>query len=167
MHILLNLVTRRSDPTATLLKVWPWKLVWKVKISTKIASFSWLAIRESCSTRDNLAKRGIMLCSKWDICLQESENISLLSLHFQAARDIWSMFFNHFGVSWVMPYTTKRSICPLGSWKGYKTEIEKGYQHASFGVFGKKETLDIVILSLLDKLKVRCLISLFCCDLKV
>lgn len=64
VHILLNLVTRRSDPTATLLKVWPWKLVWKVKISTKIASFSWLAIRESCSTRDNLAKRGIMLCSK-------------------------------------------------------------------------------------------------------
>lgn len=52
---------------------WPWKLIWKVKISHKVACFTRLLAKEAMLTQDNLVKRGYQLCSKCYLCGEEAD----------------------------------------------------------------------------------------------
>ncbi|OIT06678.1 mediator of rna polymerase ii transcription subunit 6 [Nicotiana attenuata] len=40
---------------------WPWKLIWKTKLPTKVICFTWTALKEACLTQDNLCKRSLQL----------------------------------------------------------------------------------------------------------
>lgn len=57
-------VYRHLDRPAAMLLPWPWKKIWKVRVPHKVACFTWLIARQAILTRDNLMKRGKLLCSK-------------------------------------------------------------------------------------------------------
>lgn len=44
-------------------KDWPWKMIWKIKISYKVNRFTWLLAKEAVLTHENLNKRGFHLWS--------------------------------------------------------------------------------------------------------
>jgi len=86
--------------------VWPWKLIWKIKVPLKVACFTWLVIRRACLTHEVLQRRGIQICSKCYMCGQKTEVNGHLFLHCKIATDLWNMFVCILGVNWTMPRTT-------------------------------------------------------------
>lgn len=34
--------------------LWPWKLIWRVKIPVKVSCFVWLVVRKACLTQEKL-----------------------------------------------------------------------------------------------------------------
>ncbi|WMV12818.1 hypothetical protein MTR67_006203 [Solanum verrucosum] len=86
--------------------VWPWKLIWKIKVPLKVACFTWLVIRRACLTHEVLQRRGIQICSKCYMCGQKTEVNGHLFLHCKIATDLWNMFVFILGVNWTMPRTT-------------------------------------------------------------
>jgi hypothetical protein len=49
------------------------------------------------------------------MCKHNGESIDHLVLHCEVAIEVWIMVLQLFGVTWVMPGTTKEC---LGSWRG-------------------------------------------------
>lgn len=100
------------------LSLWPWKHIWKVKVPYKVACFTWLVIRESVLTRDNLRKRGIPIVSRCYLCGNDAETISHLFLYCRVTSQLWDLFINLRGARWVMPgRTSELLLC-------WNTEIE-------------------------------------------
>ena len=60
--------------------------MWKSKVPTRVAFFSWTAALGRILTIDNLWKRRV-----------------LLLLHCPIAQKLWNLIFTLFGTSWVMP----------------------------------------------------------------
>jgi endonuclease/exonuclease/phosphatase family metal-dependent hydrolase len=81
----------------------PWKSIWKVKVPPRIAFFSWTAALGNLLTIDNLRKRHLIIIDWCCLCKQSGESVDHLLLHCSLARELWSMVFGMFGVSWVMP----------------------------------------------------------------
>jgi hypothetical protein len=81
----------------------PWKSIWKVKVPPRIAFFSWTAALGNLLTIDNLRKRNLIIIDWCCLCKQSGESVDHLLLHCSLARELWSMVFGLFGVSWVMP----------------------------------------------------------------
>ncbi|WMV45334.1 hypothetical protein MTR67_038719 [Solanum verrucosum] len=82
------------------------ELIWKIKVSLKVACFTWLVIRRACLTHEVLQRRGIQICSKCYMCRQKRETNSHLFLHCTFTAQIWSMFLNFLEVKWTMPEHT-------------------------------------------------------------
>ena len=83
----------------------PWKSIWKQKISFRVAFFVWTAALGKCLTIDNLRKRKVWILDWCYMCKRNGESVEHLFLHCSFARDLWSMVLGLFGVTWVMPHT--------------------------------------------------------------
>jgi hypothetical protein len=62
---------------------------------------------------DNLRRRRIVVVEWCCMCKKSGKSIEHLLLHCDVARDIWSFFYNLFGVEWVM---LRRVMDWLSSW---------------------------------------------------
>jgi hypothetical protein len=51
---------------------------------------------------DNLRKRRIIVVDWCVMCKRNGDSVDHLLLHFKVACAIWNVFFNRFGLSWVM-----------------------------------------------------------------
>lgn len=100
---------------------WPWKLISKTKIPTKVMCFSWTALREAILTQDNLCRRNFQLVNRCYMCQQQSESVNHLFLHWSVAADLWRMFLSVFGISWATPQTIKEAVESWSLWKVDRT----------------------------------------------
>lgn len=83
--------------------LWPWKLIWKIKIPPQIYCFTWLVVRKACLTHERLLRR-FQICTRWLLCGIDVETNDHLFIHCRANANLWYMFFCILGVSWVTPY---------------------------------------------------------------
>ena len=103
--------------------VFPWRSVWQAKAPSRVAFFLWTASLGKILTTDNLRKRGIIIMD-WCCMYKESgESVNHLFIHCPVASDLWTMYFNLFGVSWVMP---KGVVDLLSCWNGHFGRSEVG-----------------------------------------
>ncbi|WMV09517.1 hypothetical protein MTR67_002902 [Solanum verrucosum] len=89
---------------------WPWKGIWKSKIPLKVSCFVWLLVKEAILTQDNLMKRRIPLCSRCLFYGETVETVNHLFLHCRVTSQLWRLFLNLKGVSWVMPSKITETI---------------------------------------------------------
>uniref|UniRef100_A0A2N9HDV0 Reverse transcriptase zinc-binding domain-containing protein n=1 Tax=Fagus sylvatica TaxID=28930 RepID=A0A2N9HDV0_FAGSY len=81
----------------------PWRLMWKAKVPSRVAFFIWTASLGKILTTDNLRKRRVIILDWCCLCKVDGESINHLLLHCLVARDLWNLVCCLFGVSWVMP----------------------------------------------------------------
>ena len=91
----------------------PWKSIWKPKVSPRVYFFIWIVALDKLLTADNLRKWNISLISWCCMCQADGETIDHLFLHCPVAREMWAAVFNLYGMSWVMP---RRVIDLLACW---------------------------------------------------
>ncbi|WMV33460.1 hypothetical protein MTR67_026845 [Solanum verrucosum] len=80
-----------------------WKHIWRTSIPHKVACFAWLLAKEAALTQDNLMKRKITMCSRCFLCGVKAEIVSPLFLYCKVTEQLWRIFFNFKGISWIMP----------------------------------------------------------------
>ena len=80
-----------------------WKIIWKTKVPSRIAFFSWTAALGKLLTIHNLRKRHLIIVDWCCMCKQNGESVYHLLLHCSMTRELWSMVFGLFGMDWVMP----------------------------------------------------------------
>ncbi|XP_059295547.1 uncharacterized protein LOC132048880 [Lycium ferocissimum] len=100
-----------------IIELWPWKLIWKTKMPTKIICFCWIAAHEACLTIDNLNKKGLELEDKCCMCQNSPETINHPLLHCAVAKDLRNMFCCIFGLEWIMPQNVKEAYASWNSWR--------------------------------------------------
>jgi hypothetical protein len=81
----------------------PWKSVWKSKVPTRVAFFTWTVALEKILTVDNLRKRRVIIVDWCCMCKVHGESVNHLLLHCSVAQELWSLIFSMFGIAWVMP----------------------------------------------------------------
>jgi hypothetical protein len=95
--------------------IFPWKSIWKVKVPTRVAFFTWTAALGKILTIDNHRKRKVLILDWCCMCKSGGESVNHLLLHCPITRDLWDMVFTLFGVCWVMP---KGAEDLLACWAG-------------------------------------------------
>jgi hypothetical protein len=88
----------------------PWKGIWKSKVPTCVAFFTWTAVLGKLPTADNLRKRKIVLVNRCCLCKAAEESVDHLLLHCHWAKELWGSVLSLFGVSWVMPRQVRELI---------------------------------------------------------
>ena len=81
----------------------PWILVRKSKVHTKVRFFTRTTTLGRILTNDNLRKHWLLAIDWCCICKRDGETSNHLFLHCSLARELWSTVFSLFGVAWVMP----------------------------------------------------------------
>lgn len=81
----------------------PWRSIWRTKVSLKVAFFAWSAALEKILTLDNLRKRHAILIDRCCMCKMNGESVDHLRLHSEVACALWNATFNCFSLSLVMP----------------------------------------------------------------
>ena len=81
----------------------PWKSVWKSKVPTRVAFFTWTAALERILSVDNLRKRRVIIIDWCYMCKAHGKTVNHLLLHYTVAQELWSLIFALFGIAWVMP----------------------------------------------------------------
>jgi hypothetical protein len=104
-----------SHPSSNVRASFPWKGIWKVKAPPRVAFFVWTAILGKILTLDNLRKRNIIVMEWCCLCKTSGESIDHLFIHCEVASELWTVFFQLFGVAWVMPHRVSEL---LGCWRG-------------------------------------------------
>uniref|UniRef100_A0A7N2LF47 RanBP2-type domain-containing protein n=1 Tax=Quercus lobata TaxID=97700 RepID=A0A7N2LF47_QUELO len=66
----------------------PWKSIWKQKISSKVAFFVWTAALGKCLTIDNLRKRKVWILDWCNMCKRNGESVDHLFLHCPFASNL-------------------------------------------------------------------------------
>nr|XP_009789470.1 PREDICTED: uncharacterized protein LOC104237089 [Nicotiana sylvestris] len=97
--------------------MWPWKLIWKTKMPTKVSCFAWTTLKGAILTQDNLCRRSFQIVNRCHMCKLNSESINHLFLHCTVAIDLWHMFFSIFGISWTLPQNIKEAVESWSFWK--------------------------------------------------
>jgi hypothetical protein len=97
----------------------PWKGIWKVKASRRVAFFVWTAAWGRILTCDNLRRRGIVLVGWCCLCKCSGETVDHLLLHCSVAAELWRFVYKMFGVDWVM------SRCVLDRLAGWRNRFGK------------------------------------------
>lgn len=72
---------------------WPWKLIWRIKLSLKVICYTRKVLYEVCLTQDNLMKRNFQFPNRCYMCQKKAKSTCHLLLHCEVASDIWYMFF--------------------------------------------------------------------------
>ena len=102
----------------------PWRIIWKQKIPSRVAFFVWTIALGKCLTVDNLWKMKVWILDWCYICKSNGESVDHLLLHCPVAMDLWSMVLGLFGVTWVMPHIV---LGLLGCWQGSFGHHWNGY----------------------------------------
>jgi len=97
--------------------MWPWKLIWKTKMPTKVSYFAWTTLKGAILKQDNLCRRSFQIVNRCHMCKLNSESINHLFLHCTVAIDLWHMFFSIFGISWTLPRNIKETVESWSFWK--------------------------------------------------
>ena len=101
----------------------PWRSVWKSKVPTRVAFFSWIATLGRILTIDNLQKRWVLIIDWCCMCKSNGESVNHLLLHCPIAQELWNLIFTLFGTLWVMP----RGVDDLfACWSGKMGNSESG-----------------------------------------
>lgn len=85
----VNSAYKLMDISTKMKELWPWKLIWNVKIPHKVACFTWLVARQSVLTQDSLMKRGRQLCPRCFFCESEIEIVNHLFLPCKVTEKLW------------------------------------------------------------------------------
>jgi hypothetical protein len=67
------------------------------------AFFAWSAALGKILTMDNLTRQHVIVMVICCMCKRNGESVDHFLLHCNVAYAIWSVLFNRFGMSWVMP----------------------------------------------------------------
>ena len=111
------------------LGLFPWKGIWKAKVSPRVAFFAWTAALGKILTADNLRRRGIPVVSWCCMCKADGESVDHLLFHCPYAKELWDMVLGLFGLHWVMPKTVTELLhCWFGS-VGCHSVIWKAIPH--------------------------------------
>ena len=101
----------------------PWRSVWKSRVPTRVAFFSWTATLGRIFTIDNLRKQRILIIDCCCICKSNGESVNHLLLHCPIAQELWNPILTLFGTLWVMP----RGVEDLfACWSGKVGKSESG-----------------------------------------
>ena len=79
----------------------PWKIVWKSKVPSRVALFVWTATLENILTIDNIRKRQILILDWCCMCKRNGKSVDHLLIHCSIAFDLWSMVFTLIGIHWL------------------------------------------------------------------
>jgi hypothetical protein len=90
-----------------------WKSIRRVKASSRVSFFVWIAALGKILMHENLRRRNIVAVEWCCICKKSGKSINYLLLHCDVARDLWNYLLILFGVEWVMP---RRVLDLLTSW---------------------------------------------------
>ena len=93
----------------------PWKILWKSKVPTKVRFFVWTAALGRILAIDNLRRCRIVVINWCCMCKRAGETSNHSFLHCSVARKMWNMVFSLFGVYWVM---LRGVVELLASWSG-------------------------------------------------
>ena len=78
----------------------PWKLVWRLKVPSRVAFFSWTAALGKMLSIDNLQKRRVIVLDWCSVCKKCGQSVGHFLLHFPIAYELWTMAFYLFGPRW-------------------------------------------------------------------
>jgi hypothetical protein len=101
----------------------PWRLVWKAKVPSRVAFFIWTASLGKILTTDNLRRRRVIILDWCCLCKADGKSVNHLLLHCPVACDLWNLVCSLFGVSWVMP---RGVVDLLFCWNGSLGSCEAG-----------------------------------------
>jgi hypothetical protein len=77
--------------------------VWRTQSPSKVAFFVRSMALSKILSLDNLRKRHVIVMDKYCMCKRNEEFVDRLLFHCDVVSVIWSVLFNHFGMSCVMP----------------------------------------------------------------
>ena len=78
--------------------------MWRSKVPTKVAFFSWTASLGKILTTENLWYKGVAVVDWCYMCKKSGELVNHLLLHCPITYELWSMVWALFGLQWVMPH---------------------------------------------------------------
>ncbi|WMV55238.1 hypothetical protein MTR67_048623, partial [Solanum verrucosum] len=79
-------------------------------IPYKVGDFTCLVVNDSVLTWENLRRRGIHLCSRCYICVQNLETINHLLLHCKMISLFKHLVTSFRGIRWIMPGRTSDAL---------------------------------------------------------
>ena len=77
---------------------YPWRMIWQLKVSPRIAFFSWSTSLGKILTTDNLRKRRVLVLDWCYMCKSCGESLDHLLFHCPIACELWSLVFCLFGI---------------------------------------------------------------------
>ena len=95
--------------------LFPWKMVWRSKVPSRVAFFSWTSALGKILSIDNLRNRGMLILDWCCICKKCGETVDHLLLHCPIALELWTMVFCLFVLHWVIPM---KVIDMFAAWQG-------------------------------------------------
>lgn len=124
----------------------PAKRIWIASVPSKVAFFTWLVSRDKCLDFGPLEKKKVVLANRCILCKKVEETVNHLFIHCDVAWSLCLLTFNLFGIKWVLPSNSQSS---------FGVEFQSGekkrkgwfgiWSHTlSFGVFGRKGTLELL-----------------------
>ena len=96
----------------------PWKGVWKAKISKRVAFFVWTAVYGQILILDNFMLRRRILVNWCCMCHQNEEIVDHLLLQCPIAHSLWVYMFQIFGTQWFMPGSMESLVYCWSYWLG-------------------------------------------------
>ena len=78
--------------------------MWRSKVPTKVALFSWTTSLGKILTIANLWYKGVAVVDWCYMCKKSGELVNHLLLHCPITYELWSMVWALFGLQWVMPH---------------------------------------------------------------
>lgn len=76
-----------------------WKVIWKLKIPSKVVFFVWTACRERLPTLDFLQNRGMCIPNMCPMCLQDGESLNHLFIYCPFTREVWEDMLREVGAA--------------------------------------------------------------------
>ncbi|WMV55300.1 hypothetical protein MTR67_048685, partial [Solanum verrucosum] len=120
-------------------------------------AFCWLALKNACSTQDNLSKRRFQLANRCYLCNCSSETANHMFIHCLVATDLWFMFLSLFGLQWVKPSNIREVFVSwiLGKLRNLLRRSGLWFLLLFCGVYGLKGIKDVLMVHQLQALDLR------------
>ena len=123
----------------------PWRSVWKSKVPTSVAFFSWTAILGRILTIDNLRKQWVLIIDWYCMCKSNGEFVNHLLLHCPTALELWNLIFTLFGTyRWCLGEWLIYLLVGLVKWGILNLELFGRLSLIALcGAHGARETLEL------------------------